>query len=210
MRPASDAPSKRLTVVTRKRIRLVPGHYPAAVILVVAATERELTGIHGVETLCTGIGPVEAALATAFALQEGRPDAVLHIGIAGSHTLQPPALVLGSEAIYCDVLDAGSTMPRVERVRPDEGLLAAARSALPDAHVLPIGTSGRVGGTTGCDVEAMEGFAVLRAAELAGVPALELRSVSNAVAEADRARWRFDEAFAALRDAVARLLPALA
>ena len=76
--------------------------------------------------------------------------------------------------------------------------------------VLPIGTSGRVGGTAGCDVEAMEGFAVLRAAELAGVPALELRSVSNAVAEADRARWRFDEAFAALRDAVARLLPALA
>jgi futalosine hydrolase len=180
------------------------------VILVVAATERELAGLAGAETLCTGIGPVEAALATAFALLERRPDSVLHIGIAGSHTLQPPALVLGSEAIYCDVLDVNSTMPRVERVRPDANLLAAARAALPDAHVGPIGTSGRVGGATGCDVEAMEGFAVLRAAELAGVPALELRAVSNAVDEPDRARWRFDDAFAALRDAVTRVLPALA
>jgi nucleoside phosphorylase len=56
----------------------------------------------------------------------------------------------------------------------------------------------------------MEGFAVLRAAALAGVPALELRAISNAVDEPDRAQWRFDDAFAALRDAVARLLPALA
>jgi futalosine hydrolase len=180
------------------------------VILVVAATQRELAEIEGAETLCTGIGPVEAGLATAFRLVEYRPDSVLHIGIAGSRTLQPPALVLGSEAIYCDVLDAGSTMPRVERVRPDENLLASARAALPEARVLPIGTSARVGGATDCDVEAMEGFAVLRAAALAGVPALELRAISNAVNEPDRAQWRFDDAFAALRDAVARLLPALA
>jgi predicted 5'-methylthioadenosine/S-adenosylhomocysteine nucleosidase len=180
------------------------------VILLVAATPRELAGIDGAETLCTGIGPVEAGLATAFRLQEDRPDAVLHIGIAGSRTLEPPALVLGSEAIYSDVLDAGSTMPRIERELPDEHLLAAARAALPEAHVLPIGTSGRVGGATDCDVEAMEGFAVLRAAALAGVPALELRAISNAVDEPDRAQWRFDDAFAALRDAVARLLPALA
>jgi predicted 5'-methylthioadenosine/S-adenosylhomocysteine nucleosidase len=179
------------------------------VILVVAATERELAGIDGAETLCTGIGPVEAALATAFALMENRAQAVLHIGIAGSRTLEPPALVLGSEAIYCDVLDAGSTLPRVERVAPDANLLSAARRALPEAHVLPIGTSGRVGGGAQCDVEAMEGFAVLRAAQLARVPALEVRAISNAVAEPDRARWRFDDAFAALRDAVARLLPAL-
>jgi futalosine hydrolase len=180
------------------------------VILVVAATQRELAGIDGAETLCTGIGPVEAGLATAFRLLDNRPDSVLHIGIAGSRTLQPPALVLGSEAIYCDLLDASSTMPRVERVRPDENLLASARAALPEARVLPIGTSARVGGATDCDVEAMEGFAVLRAAALAGVPALELRAISNAVDEPDRAQWRFDDAFAALRDAVARLLPALA
>ena len=178
-------------------------------ILVVAATERELTGIEGAETLCSGIGPVEAGLATAFALMQRRRDAVLHIGIAGSHTLDPPAIVLGSEAIYCDVLDANSTLPRVERVQPDARLLSVAQAVLPEAHVRPIGTSGRVGGAADCDVEAMEGFGVLRAATLAGVPALELRAISNAVDEPDRTRWRFDDAFAALHDAVRRLLPAL-
>jgi nucleoside phosphorylase len=55
----------------------------------------------------------------------------------------------------------------------------------------------------------MEGFGVLRAAALAGVPAVELRAVSNAVEEGDRARWRIDDALAALREATPRLLEAL-
>jgi nucleoside phosphorylase len=80
---------------------------------------------------------------------------------------------------------------------------------LPDAHVLPIATSARVGGGTACDVEAMEGFAVLRAAQLGGVPALEVRTVSNLVDERDRSRWRFDEAFAALEAALTRLVAEL-
>jgi futalosine hydrolase len=176
------------------------------VILVVAATARELAFVDGAETLECGIGPVEAALSTARALAERKPNALLHIGIAGSRTLDPPALVLGSEAVYCDVVDAASTIPRVERVAPDPELLARAREALPAAHVLPIATCARVGGGVDHDVEAMEGFGVLRAAQLAGVPALELRAVSNHPEEADRGRWQFDDAFAALADAVARVL----
>ena len=173
--------------------------------LVVAATERELALFDGFDTFCCGIGPVEAALKTAQVLMERRPEAVIHVGIAGSRTLAPPTLVLGSEAVYCDVLDPASSLARVERVRPDEALLESARAALPEAHVLPIATCGRVGGGTGFDVEAMEGFGVLRACELAGVPAVELRAISNSPDEADRARWRFDEAFAALADALDRL-----
>ena len=176
-------------------------------LLVVAATERELAFVRGAETLCCGVGPVEAAVRTAQALAQQDVTAVLHIGIAGARTIAAPALVLGSESVYSDVIDESSTFPRVERVAPDGRLLAAAASALPEAHVVPISTSGRIGG--GSDVEAMEGFAVLRAAELAGVPAVELRAISNAVDEPDRARWRFDEAFALLEDAVARLVPAL-
>jgi futalosine hydrolase len=179
------------------------------VLLVVAATERELASLRDVETFCCGIGPVEAALQTGRALAERRPTAVLHVGIAGARDLEPPAVVLGSEAVYCDVIDPASTLPRVERAEPDAALLAAARAALPEAHVLPIATCGRVGAGTACEVEAMEGFGVLRAAALAGVPAVELRAVSNAVDEPDRAKWRFDEAFAALADAVARVVPAL-
>jgi hypothetical protein len=95
------------------------------------------------------------------------------------------------------------------RVQPDAALLERARRALPDAQVLPIGTSARVGGTSGCTVEAMEGFAVLRAAELARVPAVEVRAVSNEVDEPDRSRWRFDDALAALEHALPRLLAEL-
>ena len=51
----------------------------------------------------------------------------------------------------------------------------------------------------------MEGFAVLRACELARVPAVEVRAIANEIEEEDRGRWRFDEAFAAL----AQALPAL-
>ena len=176
--------------------------------LVVAATERELALLDGNDTFCCGIGPVEAALQTARALAEHRPGAVLHIGIAGAHGLEPPALVIGTESVYCDVVDPSSTLPRVERIVPDASLLERVRHALPDARLLPIATSGRVGGGTVCEIEAMEGFGVLRACALAGVPAVELRAISNAPGEADRDAWRFEEAFAALGDAVARVLAA--
>lgn len=181
-------------------------------ILVVAATDFECALVDGaaVRTVVSGIGPVEAALATSRAIADEAPTAILQIGIAGAQTLPHASLVLGSEAVYCDVLDPLARIPRVERVAPDAELLAAARRALPDARVLPIGTSGRVGGGVGCEVEAMEGFGVLRAAGLAGVPALELRAVSNPVAEADRDRWRIDDALEALRAALPPLLEELA
>ena len=175
-------------------------------LLVVAATDRELAFVRDADTFCCGIGPVEAALRTARALAEQQPEAVLHIGIAGARDIAPPALVLGTESVYCDVIDTSSTLPRVERIEPDGALLARVRDALPEALLLPIATSGRVGGGTACDVEAMEGFGVLRACTLAGVPGVELRAISNAPDEADRDAWRFDDAFAALGDAVTRVL----
>ncbi len=171
-------------------------------LLVVAATDRELTHVDGASTLVCGIGPVEAAAATARALADERPSAVLHVGIAGAHRLEPLTLVLGSEAVYCDA--DGPLVPA--RALPDPGLLARLRAAFTDAELCPIGTSARVGGSHGVDVEAMEGFAVLRACELAGVPAVEVRVVSNAIGEADRTLWRFEEAFARLSETLPRLV----
>jgi futalosine hydrolase len=179
----------------------------ARMILVVAATERELAGAAGAATLACGIGPVEAAAASARALAGlRRPAALLHVGIAGGRGIPVPQLVIGSEAVYEDAL-AGGLVP--ERERPDPRLVDAARRALPEARLLPIGTSARVGGTSSCEVEAMEGFAVLRAARLAGVPAIEVRAVSNEIDEPDRTRWRFDDALVALDAALPRLLSEL-
>jgi futalosine hydrolase len=187
-----------------------PAGSPAR-ILVVAATERELAGAAGALTLCCGVGPVEAAASTAASLAAHRPAAVLHVGIAGARRgsgIVPVSIVIGSESIYFDLDPQSDWAPRV--ITPSEALLAAARRALPDASVMPIGTSARVGGTKNCDVEAMEGFGVLRAAQRAGVPAVEVRAIANDIEEADRARWRFDEAFAAVASATPRLLAEMA
>lgn len=172
-------------------------------ILVLAATEAELGAVAG--RVC-GVGPVDAAANAAAAIAELAPDAVLNVGLAGAASFEEPAIVIGSEAVYCDPVD-----PRWFELRApaDVALVEAARRALPDAAVLPIGTSARVGGATCCEVEAMEGYAVLRAAALASVPAVEVRALANAVGEPDRAKWRFDDARALLADVLPRLLEEL-
>lgn len=171
-------------------------------LLVVAATARELAPVEGARTALCGIGPVEAAVATARALAEERPSAVLHVGIAGARGLEPLTLVLGTEAVYCDA--AGPLVPAL--ALPDSGLVERLHEAFPDAVLRPIGTSARVGGSETVEVEAMEGFAVLRACELAGVPAVEVRVVSNEIDEPDRTRWRFDDAFARLAETLPGLV----
>jgi nucleoside phosphorylase len=172
------------------------------VILVVAATPAELRGADGAETLVCGVGPVEAAARTATALAAARPTALLHVGVAGARSFDGPRFVIGSEAIYCDADDPAWIELRTSG---EPRLIDAAARALPGSRVGPIGTSARVGGATHCEVEAMEGYAVLRAAALAGVPAVEVRVLANAVGEGDRALWRLDEA----KDALAAALPAL-
>lgn len=168
-------------------------------ILVVAATARELAVPNGWLTLQCGVGPVDSAAATATAIARHRPTAILQVGIAGARrrrALAPTSLVIGSEARYCDLDVPEQWAPRTVAASPL--LLVAVQRVLPTAVTLTIGTSARVGGTTNCDVEAMEGFGVLRAAQLAGVPAIEIRAISNDIEEADRAHWHFDAAFAAI------------
>ena len=187
-------------------------------ILVVAATARELAAPEqpdGWRTLRCGVGPVEAAAATARAIAEHRPAAILHVGVAGARRargLPPATLVVGTEARYCDLPEGLPAEWAARTVATPAALVDAVRRAAPGVVALPIGTSARVGGTAGhagCDVEAMEGFAVLRAAQLAGVPAVEVRAISNDVEEGDRARWRLDDAFAAITAATPRLVAEL-
>jgi len=175
-------------------------------VLLVAATDIELCERPG---LVCGIGPVEAAATTAREIASNPPSAVVHVGIAGGRGITPGGLVIGSEAVYIDI---SAEIPIVDHVQPDPELLAKVREAAPDALVLPIGTSGAVGGVSDdrLRVEAMEGFGVLRACELAGVPAVEIRAISNELAEGDRSRWRIGRALEALAEAVPRVLEAAA
>lgn len=175
--------------------------------LLVAATNAELCGYDG---LVCGVGPVEAAAATGRALALRSFDAVLHVGLAGARGLAPGSLVVGTEAVYADL---AAEWPVVDRVTPDARLVEALRAALPDVKTMPIHTSAAVGA---CDVsaqallvEAMEGFGVLRAAALAGVPAVEARAISNELGEADRSRWDLGGGLASLEQALPAMLEAV-
>lgn len=179
-------------------------------ILVVSATAREMATPQGWRTLLCGVGPVEAAAATAAEIARELPSLIIHVGIAGvrrANALAPASLVIGSESRYCDLGVSAKWAPNT--VVTPGNLLAAAQRALPLAVVMPIGTSAHVGGTSGCDVEAMEGFGVLRAAQLAQVPAIEVRAISNDIEESDRTRWHFDAAFAAITAATPALVAEL-
>ena len=157
-------------------------------LLLVAATELELCDYAGV---ACGIGPVEAAAATARALAVDPPSAVLHVGIAGGRRLTPGALVVGTEAVYVDLV-GGDPGRRPGRAR-------SARSSppraprLPEAISLPIATSAAVSGRRArahdLRVEGMEGFAVLRACQRAGVPAVEVRASRTRSARAIARCW---------------------
>jgi futalosine hydrolase len=181
----------------------------ASSVLLVAATARELFPVDGAQLFCCGVGPVEAAVTTAHELAAGEYAAVLHLGIAGATELVPGTVVIGSESIYSDVLDQRATLPRVDRLEATPDLIRVARTALPEALVRPIATAGRVGGGFDCEVEAMEGFGVLRAASLHDVPAVEIRVISNHVQTADRSQWKITESLDALSQVTARLVPAV-
>ncbi len=153
---------------------------------------------------------MEAAAATAAEIARERPSLIVHVGIAGARlhrALLPCSLVIGSESRYCDLRVPVEWAPNT--IVAPATLVSAAQRALPAASLLPIGTSANVGGTSGCDVEAMEGFGVLRAAQMAGVPAIEIRAISNEIEEADRARWSFEAAFAAITNATPALVAQL-
>ena len=105
-------------------------------------------------------------------------------------------MAVSTLAIYCDVEASNRWTPRA--LAPSPVLFEAARRVLPGVVTLVIGTTARVGGSRDCDVEAMEGFSVLRVAQLAGIPAIEIRAISNEIDEPNRTRWHFEEAFAAI------------
>jgi futalosine hydrolase len=180
-------------------------------VLVIAATAQELAASEGWRTLCCGVGPVEAAATTAAAIAIDRPAAIVHVGIAGTRrarALSPATLVIGTESHYHDLAVPAHLAPAVLASSP--ALVEAAARAFPHAPRLAIGTSGRIGGTSDTIVEAMEGFGVLRAAQIAGVPAIEVRVISNEIEEDDRARWHFDAAFAAVLAATPMLVEEVA
>jgi futalosine hydrolase len=180
-------------------------------LLVVCALAAELRGFgprDGVEVLACGVGPVEAAATVARTLAAGTYAAVINAGIGGAFrggAAVGDAVLVTSERLADLGLEGGGELrlpdgaTLVGEVPADAGLMArTADLPYPATRGLTVAqvtttdaTATRLQHAYAAGVESMEGFAVLRAAQLAGVPALEVRGISNYVGDRLRAEWDF-------------------
>lgn len=225
---AAEASSvaRGLTTCATRAVRTLPtGH---------TLTRHALDGGSVVDVVAAGVGPAAAAVgaATALAVAPSPYDLVVSAGIGGGFPPHAPlgALVVADAIVAADLgADTPDGYLAVERLGfgrsvhvPPPALVGALADAVrsgarpPTCLVAPVLTVSTVTGTAaraaelaarhpGAGAEAMEGFGVAEAAAAHGVPALELRAVSNAVGPRDRAAWRIGEALDALCSAFAAL-----
>jgi futalosine hydrolase len=179
-----------------------------------------------VRVVVAGIGRTNAAAATAEALAEARAAgtpfaAVISVGIAGA--LPGSNLAIGTVIVadVCIYAEEGIALPEGQgdmrvlgfplgdfegnRVPVDGALLSGFRSLGTACEIATVATcSGTdaaahaVRTRTGAMAEAMEGAAVVHAARRAGVPAIEIRSISNTTGDRAKQQWNIAAAFAAL------------
>jgi futalosine hydrolase len=184
-----------------------------APVLVVCAVAHELAALarrDGVDVVAVGVGPVEAALGTARALAQRPYRAAINAGIGGGFRDRCSVgdVVVVTREEYVELgLEDGSSFPlpgdaQLERVvEADAGLIAPFVGGIAPAILGRGITSATVTSTDArarllsvryrADVESMEGFAVLRAARVAGVPAIEIRGISNLVGDRASNGWNF-------------------
>ncbi len=193
-------------------------------ILLTSAVAEELifwTPRADVTVLITGVGPVEASAATATELARSRYDFVINAGIAGTFDGAAKigdGVVVAEDSMELD-LESGAqlVLPRgtsiVDSARSDAPLLSkleergfAALRGITVSRVTCSEATARRLSERGAQAESMEGFAVLRAAERAGVRAIEVRGISNRCGDRETSGWSFAAGIAGLERVLAALL----
>lgn len=187
-------------------------------ILLCSAVEAELafwTPRDDVERIVTGVGPVEAACSIAAALARHRYEFVVNAGLGGAFDGAAQigdGVAVAQECIEVR-LETGESfsLPKgehtVETATSSPDLVARLKSAgFPILRGITVSrvtstdeTAQRLATAYGAQVESMEGFAALRAAERAGVPAIEVRGISNRCGARERSGWNFAAGIAGLR-----------
>ena len=168
--------------------------------------------------LVTGVGPVEAGVATAAALSAldhaGRlPRLVVSLGSAGSRTLDHAEVYQISSVAYRD-MDA-SALGFAKGLTPflDEPAMVEIAARIPGVPAASIATgasivSGAAYDGIAADMVDMETYAVYRAARRFGLPMIGLRGVSDGKADLSGLHdWTeylhiLDEKLAAILDAL--------
>ena len=192
-----------------------------------------------VDVVSSGVGRVNAAVTLVRTLlgRAKAPAAILNTGVAGAlASADPPDIgdtVIAAASVYheeglvhedgfSNLADMGFPLIRGaegNRLPAHPGLASAAVGALPHATLGVIATVATCSGTdahaeevrgrTRAVAEAMEGAAVLHTAGIMGIPAIEIRTISNSTGDRGRQRWDLDHALARLRVDLAVALPHL-
>lgn len=193
-------------------------------ILIACAVRKELGTFRPpdhVEMLVTGVGPVEASVAVSRALAQSRYELVISAGIAGAFEGMAEigdGVVVSEELFELDletgltislpdaahVVDrAGSDLTLVDRL-VELGYRSVRGVTVPRVTATDA-TAARLA-KHGVGIESMEGFGVLRAAEVAAVPAIEVRGISNFVCERSASRWDFEAGVRGVQEILSALL----
>ncbi|MFJ6994731.1 futalosine hydrolase [Streptomyces sp. NPDC003090] len=210
--------------------RPLPSGHTVTSHLLTGQSLARLTGpaAPAVDVMAAGVGPAAAAVgaATALATTPYPYDLVVTAGIGGGFAPRAPlgSLVVSDSIVAADLgADTPDGYLPVEELgfgrsvhTPPAALTGRVTDAVRGSGVpcllAPVLTVSTVTGTAAraaelaarhprAGAEAMEGFGVAEAAAAHGVPAVEIRAVSNTVGPRDRAAWRIGEALDALRAA---------
>lgn len=183
---------------------------------------RRYEGSSTVALVRTGVGPVNAAHAVTLFVARHRPSAIVVCGVGGAYPnsgLRVLDVVSAETECYGDL---GATSPAgfldmqalgfpvVPAEVPLYNVLPM--QVFPVARRVPFVTMSTCTGTeasasatetrTRGAVESMEGAAVAHVAHLHGIPAGEVRGISNMVGRRDTAAWRLPEASDAAQEAL--------
>ena len=198
-------------------------------LLICTATEfegrllRERLGSRDdVTIVCSGVGPVNAAHAATLAMTRGRPDAIIVCGVGGAYPgsgLAVGDVVCAAAECYGD-LGASSPTGFLDMQALGFPVIAGPPPLYNDLPMQLFPATRRVRfvtvstctGTadaaraiearTGGAVENMEGAAVAHVAHLHGIPAGEVRGISNMVTDRDPSAWRLTDAALAAQEAL--------
>jgi futalosine hydrolase len=196
--------------------------------------ETDAIGSHdGVKVVTGGIGRTNAAASTTEAILRHDPfAAVVNAGIAGvlpggklaiGDTVVASVCVYAEEGLvtpagFADMAEIGFSLGDFQgnAVPVDDGLLGRLAGLFPTGAIATVATcSGTdeaaesVARRTLAVAEAMEGAAVVHAARRLGVPAIELRVISNTTGDRDNQEWDLAGAMAALGRSVGEAIAAL-
>lgn len=215
-----------VTAVPAEQAAVLGARTPASGTVAGLSVQRSLTPAGLLDVACGGVGPVAAALSTAALLRVTDYDLVIAAGIAGGFPrVSWGDVVVADEAVHADLgaqtSDGGfSSLAELGwgpvRVALDSGLARQLSHRTGAALGTVLSVSTVTGTQAAADgllerhpdalAEAMEGAGCGQAAQQAGVPFAELRTISNRVGPRDRAGWRIAEALAALTTAFDHLL----